>query len=177
METRTIRRILLWSREFRAFWKEHGPFRYALTSREFPPVLLEPEEWLFSDDLTQLLKELMGWEERGMSLVPAPFNPGSTKTLKPEDLSAWKINRFPAEWESAACPVFTPSGHLTLAGTERAAGQDPESVEIAFFRSLADHLDSLGYVLLRPDPHLSGIHAHIGDYLGEWEEDEGDEPG
>ncbi|MFH1154268.1 MAG: hypothetical protein V1793_10660 [Pseudomonadota bacterium] len=175
METKTLRQILPWSTEFKVFWKASGPFRYALTSREFPPILLEPEEWLFSDNLSDLIKELMQWEKRGMAIIEAPFNPRSTKTLKPEELSPWKINHFPEEWESAVCPLFTPVGHLTHEAVSRSLSQEAADIENAFFESLAEYIDTIGYVLLKPDPVFSRTHACINDYLKEWEEDESDD--
>lgn len=104
-------------KDFKAFWKKQGPFKYALTSAEFPPVLLEPEEWIFSDNIISLLKELMQWNSRNISIVKAPFNKNKKNILKPETLSPWRIEHFPQEWESAICETFTPVGYLTEAVT------------------------------------------------------------
>ncbi|MBF0230196.1 MAG: hypothetical protein HQK63_11520 [Desulfamplus sp.] len=115
MEIRTIRRFLPFIKDFKAFWKKQGTFKYALTSAEFPPVLLEPEEWIFSDNIASLLKELMRWEIRDMAIVEAPFNKKAKDTIKPESLIPWKIQNFPQEWELAVCDTFTPLGYLTEA--------------------------------------------------------------
>lgn len=117
MKQRVVRRILPSVKDFKAFWKKQGPFKYALTSAEFPPVLLEPEEWIFSDDIILLLKDLMQWESREMAIVKAPFNRKRKNVLKPEMLIPWKIENFPQEWECAVCDTFTPVGYLTEAVT------------------------------------------------------------
>jgi len=69
------REILSNSKEFKVFWEEKGPYKYALTSKEFPPVLLKPEEWIFPNDIEALLKTLMQFNQRKMKIVKAPFNP------------------------------------------------------------------------------------------------------
>lgn len=168
-----ISRILPTTKDFKAFWKASGPFRYALTSNEFPPVLLEPEEWLFSNSLAAVLKALMKWEQRQMSLVPAPFNARSTAVLKPRELSPWKIANFPEEWETAACSVFTPKGYLTEAVVLSSASPDVSDVETAFFECLASELDAIGYVLLKPEHLVSPDDtAYVDGYLQEWTRDE-----
>lgn len=176
----TTREILTTSREFKKFWKNRGPFKYALTSAEYPPVLLEPEEWIFSDNVVELLKELMKWKERKMKIVQAPFNKKKKNVLKPETLSPWKINNFPEEWEVAVCDSFTPVGHLTESVT---AGVDSmgsgqanvsiETIEQLFFESLEVNIEKIGFVLLKPDA-LRGLDdtAFITDYLNEWQGDE-----
>lgn len=58
--------ILPDSKAFKKFWIHNEPYRYALTSREYPPVLLADEEWIFSNDLTALLKELMQFDQNKM---------------------------------------------------------------------------------------------------------------
>ena len=91
MDAMPTRQILSNSKEFKLFWKNQGPFRFALTSREFPPVLLEPEEWIFSNHLEVLLKSLIQYDNRKMQIVPSPFNPGNKTILRPEELIPWKI--------------------------------------------------------------------------------------
>ncbi|MFO7884197.1 MAG: hypothetical protein R6U68_05190 [Desulfobacteraceae bacterium] len=168
-----IRQILPTTIDFKAFWKGNGPFAYALTSREFPPVLLEPEEWLFSDDLTALLKELMQWRQNKIKIVQAPFNPGKKDVLKPGDLIPWRINNFPDEWESAVCTSFTPKGYLTESVLLKSVSEKKEDIEQAFFTSLAEDISRIGYCLLKPAANQgSGKAACINDYLREWEEDE-----
>ena len=87
----TKKKILQNSIEFKQFWEEKGPFKYALTSREFPPVLLAPEEWIFSNDMAELLKALMQFKKRKMKVVRSAFNPENKNILRPEMLSPWKI--------------------------------------------------------------------------------------
>ncbi len=189
MKRETIRETLITFREFKRFWKKKGPYKYALTSIEYPPVLLEPEEWLFSDNAVDILKELMRWKERKMKIVPAPFNKNKKNILKPETLSPWKINNFPEEWKGAVCKSFTPVGHLTesvTAGREIiAAGVKSmesahndlsiKTIENLFFESLEMDIEKIGYILLKPDKlRESGDAAFIMDYLEEWETDEKD---
>ena len=59
MTTACVRQVLPNVKDFKTFWKKQGPFRYALTSNEYPPVLLEPEEWILGQDKQAVLKELM----------------------------------------------------------------------------------------------------------------------
>ena len=168
----TVRQELLFSGEFRSFWKKRGPFKYALTSREFPPVLLEPEEWIFSDSLTDLLKELMQWDQRKMKLVQAPFSKKTTTVLTPETLSPWRIKNFPKEWETAVCDAFTPVGHLTQTVVSTSIINDKEAVTAAFFKALEAALETIGYVLLKPAFFHSDDEAYVDGYLKEWEADE-----
>ncbi|MCP4115069.1 MAG: hypothetical protein GY737_06595 [Desulfobacteraceae bacterium] len=172
MEKTTQRIILLESRDFKKFWKSKGPFRYALTSREFPPILLEPEEWIFSDDITALLKELMQWEKRKMKFVQAPFSRKKKNILKPEDLSPWRIVDFPEEWERSECSSFTPVGYVTEEVTSAVASEEKADVEAAFFKKLARDINGIGYVLLSPEPILSPGAAYVEEYLKEWMADE-----
>ena len=169
-----VRQILPTLKEFKDFWKNQGPFRYALTSREFPPILLEAEEWLFSDDIIALLKSLMGWESRKMAIVAAPFSRKKQNVLKPDNLTAWKINNFPEEWQGAVCEAFTPVGHLTQAVVPGDASKlEKKEVEAAFFSCLEREINHIGYVLLAPEPSLgSTATAFVADYLREWEQDE-----
>ncbi len=172
----THRKILASSSEFKQFWKEKGPFAHALTSMDFPPVLLDPEEWIFSNDVQALLKELMRFDERKMKVVKAPFNPQKKNILRPEKLSVWKINRFPEEWDGMACDLFVPPGHLTLDLFDL-AGKDPENqdekqVEYIFFHCLESCLDQMGYLLL--SPRGESKHAAVNAYLAEWEKDDQD---
>ncbi len=165
-------------KDFKLFWKKHGPFKFALTSAEFPPVLIKPEEWIFSNSITSLLKELMQWEVRKMKLVKAPFSKKKTNILKPEDLIAWKINNFPKEWEASICNCFTPLGHLTetinsYIDISNNDSIEKEDIEKAFFLSLEIEIDTIGYTLLKPDPIISSEEiAFLEDYLREWEDDE-----
>ncbi len=171
-----FREILVSSIAFKKFWKEKGPFRYALTSNEFPPVLLEPEEWIFSDDLTQVLKSLMGFDHKKMKVVKAPFNPKSNKILRPEALSPWKIIPFPEEWNACVSDLFVPEGHLTQAVISALVSDgitpDSVSVEQAFFHGLEGEIEKMGYCLLKPQG--ASASAMIQEYLQEWEEDEAD---
>ncbi|MBF0211322.1 MAG: hypothetical protein HQK68_10605 [Desulfamplus sp.] len=186
MPRKPIRRILPQIKDFKSFWKKQGPFKYALTSSEFPPILLEPEEWIFSDDIILLLKDLMQWDLRGISIVNAPFNRNKKATLKPESLIPWKIENFPQEWEGAGCNTFTPVGYLTESVAAIASDSvslddlgevllNSSTIESAFFKSLEADIDKIGYVLLKPEPMLeSGDVAYIKDYLDEWQDDEDD---
>lgn len=194
MNNKIVRRILPTTKDFKAFWKKHGPFKYALTSAEFPPILLEPEEWIFSDNIVLLLKDLMQWDSRNMAVVEAPFNKNRKNVLKPELLIPWKIENFPEEWQGAACETFTPLGYLTeVVATILSVGLDSKTIssqdanidaqesvepikygiEAAFFKSLENNISKIGYVLLKPEPLLSNENAaYINSYLQEWQEDE-----
>ncbi len=172
MET-VIRQILPTVKTFKDFWKNQGPFRHALTSQEYPPILLEPEEWLFSHDIKALLKELMGWDVRKMRIVEAPFNRKKQNVFTPDNLSPWKITHFPEEWEGAVCRAFTPVGHLTLAVVPDASNMDRTAVEAAFFNCLEKEINTIGYLLLGPDPSQGAASmAFVDEYVREWELDE-----
>jgi len=171
-----IRQVLSNSKEFKHFWEKQGPFRFALTSSDFPPVLLEPEEWIFSNNIGILLKELMQFEKRKMEIVNLPFNPLNKKILRPDDLIPWKIINFPEEWNAMVCDCFIPEGHLTrriFKGVplpeEKAAH---EVIEKAFINCLSDCVEQLGYILFRP--FADSKVADIKKYLTEWEEDDQD---
>ena len=170
------REILPHSNQFKQFWKEKGPFKYALTSSQFPPVLLEPEEWIFSDDIQVILKELMQFDKLKMKVVKAQFNPGNKSIFRPDTLSSWKINNFPEEWNSCICDIFVPQGYLTrtvLDLIEIPEGKiEPILVETAFFQCLETRIDQLGYMIFKPQG--SSKYAAIKKYLAEWEEDEQD---
>lgn len=181
------RQILPHAKDFKRFWKERGPFKYALSSNEFPPILLEPEEWLFGNDIHLLLKELMQFDQKKMAFVQAPFNPNNKRILRPEGLSPWKINHFPEEWSRTVCDLFVPEGHLTCLVMDRACElekADPstlclggvfekKTVEKAFFELLEQGLETMGYLLLKPQgKSTDASHAAIDTYLSEWEEDD-----
>ncbi|MBU8848640.1 MAG: hypothetical protein KOO64_03820 [Desulfobacterales bacterium] len=170
------RKIFPNSKKFKIFWKEKGPYKYALTSKEFPPVLLEPEEWIFSSGPEALLKELMQFDKRKMKIVKAPFNPENKNILRPEKLSPWKINNFPEEWDAAVCDIFVPKGHLTgvvLDKIEKSEGHiETRQVETAFFQCLETRIEQLGYLLFKPLG--SSKYAAVKKYLAEWEEDDQD---
>ena len=183
------RQILLNAKEFKRFWKERGPFKYALSSNEFPPILLEPEEWIFGNDIHLLLKELMQFDQKKMAFVQAPFNPKNKGILRPEGLSHWKINHFPEQWNRAVCDLFVPEGHLTCLVMDRASESeniDPspqcldgvsekQAVEKAFFQLLEQGLETMGYLLLKSHGKSTEAgHAAIDTYLSEWEEDDRD---
>jgi hypothetical protein len=171
---RAVRAILPDSKQFKKFWKQKGPFRYALTSMDFPPVLLEPEEWIFADEIIPLLKALMLFEENRMRIVHAPFNPSNKEILRPEILCPWKITHFPEQWNIFASDIFVPEGHLTRLVSEN-TGKPPGDInardmEKSFFQCLETRLDQLGYHLFRPSG--SRKYAQIKSYLDEWEKDE-----
>ena len=170
------REILSKAKNFKAFWKEKGPFKYALTSMDFPPVLLEQEEWIFSNDITILLKELMQFDKRKMKIVKAAFNPENKNILRPEKIIPWKINNFPEEWDGFDCDVFTPQGHLTLIlmGKITASEEsiDASKIESAFFQCLKSRIEQIGYLLLKPE--RGSKQAGIQNYLSDWEKDDKD---
>lgn len=181
------RQILPNAKDFKRFWKERGPFKYALSSNEFPPILLEPEEWIFGNDIHLLLKELMQFDQKKMAFVQAPFNSKNKRILRPEGLSPWKINHFPEEWNRAVCDLFVPEGHLTSLVMDRASetgnenpptqcldgASEKQAVEKAFFELLEQGLETMGYLLLKPQGKSNDAsHAAIDTYLSEWEEDD-----
>ena len=123
------RQILSNSEQFKSFWKQKGPYKYALTSLDFPPVMLHPEEWLFSNNIIALLKELMQFDKRKMKIVQAAFNPENKNILRPDKLIPWKINNFPEEWNFLRCNAFVPEGHLTCAVLEQLK-TEPVKIEV-----------------------------------------------
>lgn len=171
-----IREILPTAEAFKTFWKARGPFAYALTSKEFPPVLLAPEEWIFGNDRVAVLKELMGFSKEKMAFVRAPFNPDNTAVLRPENLCAWKLRHFPEAWNGMVCDAFVPEGHLTRAVMDELVAMDEkegsEGIASAFFSLLARQLDGMGYVLIGPGKKYK--YAATRSYLEEWEADDAD---
>jgi hypothetical protein len=191
-----VRQILPNVKDFKIFWKDKGPFRYALTSSEFPPVLMEPEEWIFGNDIMQLLKELMQFDQRKMAFVRAPFNPDNKSILRPDGLSPWKITHFPEQWNVVACDAFVPEGHLTNLVMEKAktlmqpveplhslkdqngkqnmemSNLGKQDMEKSFFSLVEQNLEDMGYLLLKPTGNSKS--ASTNAYLREWEEDEKD---
>jgi hypothetical protein len=172
-----FRRILPHSSDFKRFWKDQGPFEFALTSAEYPPVLLAPEEWIFGHTAREVLEVLMGFSPGKAKIVRSDFNSENTRILRPDNLIPWKIQPFPKEWNHMPCDFFTPEGHLTKAVEDRmkeapVSGKEALQVAAAFFILLAAHLPAMGYVLLKP--HGNARYAAIHDYLSEWEDDEAD---
>lgn len=169
-----IRKILPHVKEFKQFWKDKGPFKYALTSQVFPPVLLAPEEWIFGNDRTEVLKDLMGFAGNRMELVRVSFNPENRAILRPEEICGWKIRHFPEEWNRMVCDAFVPEGHLTRSVIEEletlGETEGKPGVEKAFFSLLARRLDQMGYLLIQP--RGKSKFASTRAYLEEWEEDE-----
>jgi hypothetical protein len=172
-----LRQILPHAADFKRFWKDSGPFAFALTSREFPPVLLEPEEWIFGHTAKEVLKELMQFNQKKMTFVRGAFNAKNQAILRPENLIPWKINPFPEEWDHMATDFFIPQGHLTQVVADQiktASGKEDESLQVAsaFFVLLEKNLDAMGYILLKP--YAGSRYAAIRKYLSEWEDDEAD---
>ena len=168
-----IRKILPGVVDFKEFWKDEGPFEYALTSQAFPPILMEEEEWIFGRDRRSVIKALMGFKERKMAFVKAPFNPENTACLRPENLIPWKISHFPEEWNPILCSAYVPEGYLTREVGERLPEGETATaalVENAFFEVLEENLEAMGYVLLAP--RGKSRHAVVARYVEEWEEDE-----
>ena len=179
-----VRQILPHVKDFIKFWKEAGPFRFALTSNEFPPMLLEPEEWIFANDIHLLLKELMQFGQKKMAFVQSPFNPKNKNILRPEGLSPWKITHFPEQWNRAVCDLFVPEGHLTCRVMDEASRMEAsdrptdspkkspgkQAIETAFFNLLEKNIEQMGYLLLSPLENSK--YAATKDYLFEWEQDE-----
>ena len=183
MQEPIVRQILPNVNHFKDFWKNRGPFRYALTSNEFPPTMLAQEEWIFGNDINFLLKELMQFDQKKMSFVQSPFNPKNKDILRPGGLSPWKINHFPEQWNDIVCDVFVPEGHLTCLVMEAIKSNEingpidrseilseKQTIEKAFFSLLEKNLEKMGYLLLTPLGKSK--YASTKDYLLEWEKDE-----
>ncbi len=171
-----IRQILPGVKDFKKFWQDSEPFQYALTSLDYPPVLLEEEQWLFSNDVVALLKELMQFDRQKMKFVKAPFSRENRGVLRPDELSEWKITNFPEAWQGVTCDFFVPEGHITnavLANMDK--GGSPVTaamVEQAFFNCLKEDIGQLGYLLFTPAKGAK--RAAVQSYLKEWEQDERD---
>lgn len=171
------RQILPHSTDFKRFWKDKGPFEYALTSAEYPPVLLAPEEWIFGHTARDVLESLMGFSPGKAAIVRSDFNPENTRILRPGNLIPWKVQSFPEEWNHMPCDFFIPEGHLTRVVTDRMIddpfpGDEVQQIAAAFFALLENHVTAMGYVLLKPVGNAR--YAAIHDYLAEWEADEAD---
>jgi len=174
VEKPILRATLSSSEEFKAFWQEKGPFKYALTSMDFPPLLLEPEEWIFSNNIIKLLKDLMQFDNRKMKIVKAAFNPEKKDILRPEKLIPWKMNNFPEEWNAFDCDFFVPQGFLTLTLMDNITTPeekiDASRIESAFFQCLESRIEQIGYLLLKPEKDYK--YAGIRNYLSQWEQDD-----
>jgi len=170
------RKVLVSVKEFKTFWQKSEPYRYALTSSEFPPVLLKEEEWIFSNDIAVLLKELMQYNQQKMKIKKAPFNLANKSILRPNELSEWKITNFPEAWNRMASDLFVPEGHLTsrVILTLKNSGETiaANHGEHAFFNCLEQDIESMGYVLFKP--RKGAKRAAVQSYLKEWEDDESD---
>ena len=172
-----VQHIITDSKTFRRFFKDKGPFDFALTCQGYPPILLDDEQWLFGEDPAALIRALIGFDRRKMTLKKTEYNKAKKKVLRPDALSPWQITPFVEEWENLDCDLFLPGGHLTLAFFNR-AGLDPDSagpddVLAAFFTCLERELPRLGYLLLSNNPKDSWV-TDLAGYLKEWEEDEAD---
>ncbi len=176
----TTRKILVNLKEFKTFWQKNEPYRYALTSNEFPPVLLTEEEWIFSNDIVELLKELMQYHQHKMKMVKSSFNAANKNVLRPDKLSEWKITNFPEKWNRMDTDIFVPEGHLTSMVietlNETTQGTDIKidaiNVESAFFNCLERDIEQMGYLLFKP--RQGAKRAAVQSYLREWEKDEAD---
>ncbi|MFO7751987.1 MAG: hypothetical protein R6V41_02575 [Desulfobacteraceae bacterium] len=173
-ERRLIRRVLPHVYDFKTVWKKEGPFRYALTSSDFPFVLLEEEEWIFADDPVVLLKELMQWDRRKMKMVKAPVAEKTNQAIRFERLSRWRIKNFPEEWAPLINDMFTPSGQVAEKVVPADGMETQENMEKSFFDHLGQKIHEIGYILLEPVAAIDPDAAHVEDYLKEWEEDERD---
>ncbi len=109
-----IRRTLPHSSDFKRFWKDSGPFEFALTSAEYPPVLLAPEEWIFGHTARDVLEALMGFSPGKAKIVRSEFNPQNTRILRPDKLIPWKIQSFPKN--GIICRVIFHSGRASDPG-------------------------------------------------------------
>jgi len=172
-----LRQILPHAADFKRFWKQAGPFSFALTSAEFPPVLLAEEEWIFGHTARDVLQELMQFNQHNMAFVPADLHPEKQGILRPENLIPWKIRHFPEEWNHMTTDFFMPRGHLTQAVAEQvgtASRQEDQALQVAaaFFVLLEKNLGAMGYVLLKP--RAGSKYAAIRKYLAEWEQDDAD---
>lgn len=175
MTAETARQILPTVKTFKEFWKSAGPFKYALTSAAFPDMQLEPEEWLFSDNSTALLKALMKWDENKMKIIRAPVSKKNKAPFMPEDISDWRIKNFPEKWMGFSCSSFTPAGYIPQSVAIKADNETEGEIEAAFFNSLARSISQIGYILLEPLPGQSV--AWTDDFLREWQEDEDEDGG
>ena len=169
-----VRRVLPHVNDFKAVWKDEGPFRYALTSSVFPFVLLKEEEWIFADDSVLLLKELMQWDNRKMKMVKAPVAEKTNEAIRFDRLSRWRIQNFPEEWADLLCDFFTPSGQIAEKVLPENGVERPEEMETFFFAYLGKRIHDIGYLLLEPAPGMDPDAAYVEDYVKEWEDDERD---
>ena len=171
---RVVRRVLPHVHDFKTVWKKEGPFPYALTSSVFPFVLLEEEEWIFSDDFVLLLKELMQWDRRKMKMIKAPVAQRTNEEIRFDRLSPWRIKNFPEEWADRVCDFFTPSGQIAQKVIPENGEDTPEKIETCFFDYLKKRVHDIGYILLEPAPGIDPDAAYVQDYVKEWEDDEKD---
>lgn len=171
---KVLRRVLPHVNDFKAVWKNEGPFRYALTSSVFPFVLLEEEEWIFADDFVLLLKELMQWDSRKMKMIKAPVAEKTNEAIRFDRLSRWRIQNFPEEWADLLCDFFTPSGQIAEKVLPENGVEKPGEMEACFFAYLKERLHDIGYLLLAPAPGIDPDQAYVKDYVKEWEDDERD---
>ncbi len=169
-----VRKVLQHAADFKKFWKDEGPFRYALTSSVFPFILLDDEEWLFSEDMEALLKELMQWRQRNMMIIRSPVAEKRKNRLRIDTLSQWQIKNFPGEWSALVSDLFTSVGHLTQKAVRGSLSENNKEIERRWFKSLEHEIENLGYTLLKPLPASGADTAYVDDYLKEWMRDEAD---
>ena len=112
--------------EFKAFWENYGPFRYALTSNKFPEYILEEEQWFFSNDSSEIFKALFDWQKNKMKVVQAPFK----KDAYPDNIVPYKIANFPESLADYSCSSFNYNGYLTKGVLEKSSSEDVKDVEV-----------------------------------------------
>lgn len=152
--------------EFKAFWENYGPFRYALASNKFPEYILEDEQWFFSNDSAEIFKALFDWQKNKMKVVQAPFKKGAY----PDNIVPYKIANFPESLADYSCSSFNYNGYLTKAVLEKSSSEEVKDVEVALFKDLEETVGDLGYDFLKPSHGSS--HAYIDEYVIEWSKDE-----
>ncbi|MCP3926789.1 MAG: hypothetical protein GY714_29870 [Desulfobacterales bacterium] len=152
--------------EFKKFWENYGPYKFALTSNKFPEEFLEDEQWIFANESSDIFKTLFDWDKNKMKIVKSPFKKGAY----PENIAPYKIANFPDELIDYNCSSFNYNGYVTKNVLEKSKSDDPKDVEEGLFKELEETISDLGYDLLKPS-HGSK-DAYVQEFIKEWLEDE-----
>jgi hypothetical protein len=162
-----MRRVLKTYDAFEAFCHEHGGFRYSLSGlydrNVYPDILLDDDEWLFSDDLIALTKELLQWDQRGVYVVWEEPSEDDYAIGGPDITGSWGAENFPEDAEEFGCYVM---GQLFKEG-RIAPSSSPDEVAQIFLRACAADLDNFDGVLF-----LDFEDKHTLQYLDDWRKED-----
>lgn len=145
-----IRRRFCTLAALRTFWEECGPYQYVLEGTD-DDELLPRGEWLFSDDLTALIKALLQWQVRDVRMCHV-FEP------------AGEGSRAKGYWVARHLPEQLM--HLAAMDGMLGKGASPAEAEAAYLRCFVSEIGAHGYLLFTQG---QGPDLDFGIYLQYWE--------